>query len=541
METLTGMGLERVKLGAAQRTCPSLAGYYVVHLAIQAGKDQRQQRNALNEIKAHNPDLVTQKLDNILEGAERFELIGGVLFRRVYDTVAAEVQLRCAIPDQPIGQVEVPGIGQRNLNYRDMLITLYHNGPLAGHVGRDRTLECLERDYWWPRMAEDVRQWCKRCVHCQGERGVPSVSTWTRTELYSRPFRVIQFDTITCRDQHDRAGGANYVLTVIDCFSRWPWLIPLKTREASEIAEGLMLRVFLGEAMFPVVMRSDNAKEFVGSVVQELNKLLGMTHITGSAYHPRSQGMIESMHKTVNHLVRGLVTDHPEDWESRLPFVQAILRIMPLKALNGRSPYEVVTGLKPKLPTALDPGLSVEHLSVDDYCKRLREFFDSCYKDVQKAQLEVAERNLDEAPGLLSKELRVGDIVLVRVPATTRREGPLRFQSRVLPDTYRVCRRIAANTFMVESVVDPGRETSFVQPIHAERLVKLDMPELQLSDRMNRDIEIYDNTRDAWDRFKIEKYSIDGRVQVRKLANPTELEWLDMSTVRYRWVVELGR
>ena len=41
METLTGMGLKRVKLAAAQRTCPSLAGYYVVHLADLANKDSR--------------------------------------------------------------------------------------------------------------------------------------------------------------------------------------------------------------------------------------------------------------------------------------------------------------------------------------------------------------------------------------------------------------------------------------------------------------------------------------------------------------------
>ena len=77
--------------------------------------------------------------------------------------------------------------------------------------------------------------------------------------------------------------------------------------------------------------------------------------------------------------------------------------------------------------------------------------------------------------------------------------------------------------------------------MHGERLIRPDMPELQLSTRQNRDFELYDNTKDLWERYKIEKYSIDGRVFVRKQSNPNETEWLDLSRQRYRWVVELGR
>ena len=127
-------------------------------------------------------------------------------------------------------------------------------------------------------MAEDVRNWCRRCRHCQSERGVPGVSAWTRTELYSRPFRVIQIDTVHCRDRED-AGGARYIPTVIDCFSRYPWLIPIRENKSSEIADCLMRHVFLGESMFPVVIRSDNGPEYMGDIIKELNKLLGITHI----------------------------------------------------------------------------------------------------------------------------------------------------------------------------------------------------------------------------------------------------------------------
>ena len=51
------------------------------------------------------------------------------------------------------------------------------------------------------------------------------------------------------------------------------------------------------------MLRSDNAAEFVGKVLKSLNDMLEIKHITGSAYHPQSQGQVESMHKTLNQLV----------------------------------------------------------------------------------------------------------------------------------------------------------------------------------------------------------------------------------------------
>ncbi len=177
--------------------------------------------------------------------------------------------MRCCVPNVTAGQFELPGQGARPLNYRDALVTYYRNGPLAGHVGKGRTHEILARDDWWPGMTEDVRKWCKRCVQCADERALPSVSAWTRTELYSRPIKVLQFDAITCRDRA-QPGLAQYVLTCICCYSRWALFNPLERRDAYSMAEGLLFHVFLGVVMFPVVLRCDNANEFFGQVMQDL-------------------------------------------------------------------------------------------------------------------------------------------------------------------------------------------------------------------------------------------------------------------------------
>ena len=59
------------------------------------------------------------------------------------------------------------------------------------------------------------------------------------------------------------------------------------------------------------------------------------------------------------------------------------------------------------------------------------KYLTESYADILRLQTEYAEANQEEAPGNLSAELQLGELVLVRREPTVRREGPLRFQSRV--------------------------------------------------------------------------------------------------------------
>jgi len=109
-------------------------------------------------------------------------------------------------------------------------------------------MEMLERDFWWEGMYRDVRRWCWLCQVCRGERGKAGTTAWARAELYSHPFRVLQFDTISRKTKEGQEGrSAKHVLTCVCVFRRWCWLIPLDKRDASTSAAGL------GDAAYGVV------------------------------------------------------------------------------------------------------------------------------------------------------------------------------------------------------------------------------------------------------------------------------------------------
>ena len=78
--------------------------------------------------------------------------------------------------------------------------------------------------------------------------------------------------------------------------------------------------MFWNIAVFPTVLRSDNAYEFViNEIFLEIKKRLVIRHAMGSVYHPQSQGRFERMHRSWNDHMRELIANHPGDWEARLP------------------------------------------------------------------------------------------------------------------------------------------------------------------------------------------------------------------------------
>jgi hypothetical protein len=46
-------------------------------------------------------------------------------------------------------------------------IFLHHDGPTAGHPGRNNTLELIQRQFWWPSLRRDVNVYVAGCASCQ--------------------------------------------------------------------------------------------------------------------------------------------------------------------------------------------------------------------------------------------------------------------------------------------------------------------------------------------------------------------------------------
>ena len=147
--------------------------------------------------------------------------------------------------------------------------------------------------------------------------------------------------------------------------------------------------------------------------------------------------------------------------------------------------------------------------------------------------MAAIEKDENSMGGRLSAELEVGDTVLIRRQGTSKREGPTRFQERVLPGIYIIRRKIGPNTFTVEDLVDKTAVLRFKQPLNSDRLVKLDMPEQELKADQPRRLEMRTKPTDAFSEYRIEKFGIDGRVLLR---TESDASWHDLTKCEYRWL-----
>ena len=91
--------------------------------------------------------------------------------------------------------------------------------------------------------------------------------------------------------------GYRYILTVIDCLSRFAWAVPVKTKSAHAVSQA-MQKVFEMAGNTPKRIQSDLGKEFTGSSFQKLMKHYGIEHFSTKNEDIKA-AMVERFNRTL--------------------------------------------------------------------------------------------------------------------------------------------------------------------------------------------------------------------------------------------------
>ena len=79
---------------------------------------------------------------------------------------------------------------------RENLIQEKHNGSLSGHFGVSKTMELVQRFYYWPKMLRDITQQ-ERCVICmKGKGGSSNAGLYQPLPVPNRPWECVSMDLI---------------------------------------------------------------------------------------------------------------------------------------------------------------------------------------------------------------------------------------------------------------------------------------------------------------------------------------------------------
>jgi len=118
---------------------------------------------------------------------------------------------------------------------------------MAGHLGVNKTYQCILNHFYWPGIKRDLKHFCKSCHDCQ-------VVGKLNQKIPAAPLKLIP--VVVERFSHvmvgcvgplfDTKAGNQYLLTIMCTFTRFPEAILLKNIKAKNIVRALIKFFYYG-------------------------------------------------------------------------------------------------------------------------------------------------------------------------------------------------------------------------------------------------------------------------------------------------------
>ena len=153
--------------------------------------------------------------------------------------------------------------------------------------------------------------------------------------------------------------GHRYILLIVDSYSKWCEAFPLKTQEATEIAQIFYSQIICRYGA-PDVLVTDRGQNFVSVLVKEICKMFQIIKKETSAYHPQTNAACERMNSYIEQSLRTYCSKNQTDWPQFLQSIMLAYRTTP-SVSTKYSPYFLLFGRECRLPidTALIPPKSL--------------------------------------------------------------------------------------------------------------------------------------------------------------------------------------
>ena len=248
--------------------------------------------------------------------------------------------------------------------HRRQVFTAFHE---MAHPGIRATTRLMTARVVWVGMAKDIRSWCQDCQSCARAKVTKQpAATLQPIPVPQQRFTHVHVDLVGPLPTSKE--GFRYLFTMVDRTSRWLEAVPLAAMETAACAEALIGH-WVARFGVPARLTSDQGRQFTSALWSHTCRLLGVEHITTTAYHPQSNGMVERVHRQLKDALKARLAGPA--WPQHLPWVLLGLRAAP-KEDSGLSSAELVYGVPLTLPaqftTAEEPPIEelVQKLQVVD-------------------------------------------------------------------------------------------------------------------------------------------------------------------------------
>lgn len=209
-------------------------------------------------------------------------------------------------------------------NLRDSLISRFHDSAITAHGGMSKTLDLIRRNFYWPGMVSDTRDFVRKCEICKGTKHPNFVlrPEMGKQVITTRPFQRFYIDIL---GPYPRSKGGHIgLLIVLDHLTKFHWLCPMKKFTAQVIGKFLLSDIFHVYGV-PEVIVSDNGSQFRSNDFNAFLTKLGIQHTYTALYSPQANAS-ERVNRSMIAGIRAFLKKDHKMWDEHLSSISCALR-----------------------------------------------------------------------------------------------------------------------------------------------------------------------------------------------------------------------
>jgi hypothetical protein len=221
-----------------------------------------------------------------------------------------------------------------------------HDGKAAGHLGQEKTMELITREYYWPGMRRFINEYIRTCETCARNK-TPRRQRHGQLHplpIPEGPWQSVSMDFIV---ELPPSQGYDTIYVCVDRFTKMAHFCPTTTRISAEGTADLYLRHVFKNHGLPRDIVSDRGPQFVSKFTRALLDLCDIKGNRSTAFHPESDGQTERVNQTLEQYLRIYCDHHQDDWSQLLPLAEFVYNNAK-SASTGMSPFYANHGYHPR-------------------------------------------------------------------------------------------------------------------------------------------------------------------------------------------------
>ena len=229
----------------------------------------------------------------------------------------------------------------------------HHNSPAFGHPRRAKTLELIQREYYWDTMRRDVDRIVRNCDTCHRSRTSRHAPFGLLQPLPvpHTPWQHISMNFVVGLPWSD---GCDEIWVVVDRLTKQRQLVPCRSDvDASALADLFLQCVFRLHGL-PETITSDRGPQFASHFLRRLCERLQVGRRMSTAFHPQTEGQTERFNAVMEQYLCSYINYLQDDWSLWLPLAEVAVNNHSSHATQ-LSPFFVLHGYHPRATTNLVP------------------------------------------------------------------------------------------------------------------------------------------------------------------------------------------